>query len=489
MKAPEGPHLLAAAILLPLCAFVALLALADWFFPFPGADEFILRDWFWGGLQLWDFPSIYRLSPALLPLIILLLPERTFQELVGVLRGGFASIPKILFHPVALLLVAFAGLWIFRSVAIAYGDGDFYARVVIPQEAFSERGVLVRYDSIGATLLYSLGYRLTNLWFAFDAITAYNVLGLAAPLAFLIWVYANRAKQRLLGGALVVTLLLAGNWSQHTLGPAEHYVQILLAVAVFAILGVEALRGREPVWKPALAFSIGAFFHLMIGWLLPALLYLLWKRWREENTELRVYALAAMILPAFLTGSIAYYFGFDLSYMAESHALEGKLIPFIDPTHPYTGVNFQYTTFDPQHLLHILTEIVLMGWPGVILLAAGAPYIRWGAFVREQSGVFLLLILAMTGLFNLLWNPDLKFWRDQDLFCWIGLAFCLAGAYAIAGPPGDGIPRATRQRLLLAALAGGIAWRIAVMVHHSILSENYLNPEALSLDRLGPWIQ
>ncbi len=486
MRAPDsGPQFLPALILLPLCAFVAFLALADWFFPFP---SLVLRDWWWGGLQLWDFPTLYRLSPALLPLAVLLLPDRQLGEVLGVFRRAAAAIPRILFHPVALLCVAILGLWVFRSVALAYGDAIFYAEDVIPREAFSERGVLIRYDSIGATLLYSLGYRLTHLWFAFDVVTAFNVLGLLAPLGFLVWVYMNRAKDRLLGGALAVTLLLAGNWSQHTLGPVEYYVQILIAVAVFAILGVEALRGREPLWKPALAFSLGAFFHLMIGWIFPALLYLLWKRWRHESSTLRIYALAAMFIPAFLTGSIAYYFGFDLSYMAESHAIEGKLIPFIDPTHPYTGANYQYSTFDPQHLVHILTQMLLMGWPGVILLAAGAPYIRWRSFVREPDGVFLLIILAATVAFNFLWNPDLRFWRDQDLFAWIGLALCLAGIYAVTGPPGAGMMGNTRKRLLLAALAGGIAWRLGVMVHHSILSENYLHPEALSLDRLGPWI-
>lgn len=486
MREPDGPHYLAALLLLPLSGFVVFLAIADWFFPFP--DSLILRDWWWGGVQLWDFPTPYRLAPALLPLAILLLPERSLGEVASMGRRAAASIPQALFHPAALLGVAILGLWIFRSVALAYGDADFYARVVTPQEAFSLRGVLIRYDSIGATLLYTLGYRLTNLWFSLDVVTAHNVLGLLAPLGFLIWVYTNRARGRVLGGAVAVTLLLMGNWSQATLGPVEYYGQVLLAILVFAILGVEALRGREPLWKPALAFSLGAFFHLMIGWIFPALAYLVWKRWRHEDEAGRTWAAAAMVIPAFLTGSLAYYFGFDLSYFSDSHALEGKIIPLIDPMHAYTGVNYQYSTFDPQHLVHILTEALLMGWPGVILLTAGAPYIRWKALWRDRPGIFLLLILAPTIAFNFLWNPDLRFWRDQDLFCWIGLGLTLAGVYMVMGPPGEAMPARTRRRLLLAALVGAATWRLAVMLHHSVLSENYLRPEALSLDRLGVWI-
>jgi hypothetical protein len=475
-KSPSRPLVVPAVLLLPLCLFVLFLFLADRLLP-----QETQRLWWWAGLQLHEFPVSYRFLAALIPLVPLLMPEESMLRFFTACGRARDWLRQNLGHPAVAVPVVALLLWCLRSTSLRIGDAQFYIADLIPREAFSERGIVLSYDSIGATLFYSLGYRFSHMFMAFPAITWYNLFGLLCLGAFLWWFWSNRHKQRTLGSGAVLAILLAGNWSQTTMGAPEHYGQVFLCAAAFAILAVECLRGREPLWKPCLAFAIGAFFHLIIGWLLPALLYLVAVRWRKEDPNGRALVLCALFIPAFLTGYLAYFFGFDLSEMFSGKASSGKPIFLMSPDDPWIGKHYQYATFDIRHLAHILQEMILMGWPGIVVLVTGAPLLAWSRLRRDQPFLFLLFFLAGTLLLNLLWNPNLEFWRDQDLFSIVGLALCLLGAYALVGPPGEGLSRLTRLRLLTAALAGGIAWRVAVVLWHSLLTNNYYDPQIVTI--------
>jgi len=473
-------NLLPAAILAPFCLFAAFLFLA----PLSFSSE-TLQDWWWAGLHFWRLPVLrhaFELLVPFIPLMILIMPDDAFQGMLHRTEGMRRAVMDFARRPAFFFPALFLVLWIFRSTSLIFGDAVFYVTDLIPGQAFSERGLVITFDSIGATMFYSLGYRYAHLYFDIDVLTWYNVFGLGCLMVFLAWAWANRGKGRFLGSGLILLLLFTGNWSQSTLGAPEHYGQLLLASLAFGILAVEALRGREPTWKACLAYSLGAFFHLEIGWLLPALIYLIVRRWKEDPPATRQLALLSLVIPALLTGSLVYSMGFDLSFAAESNSAKGKIIPLIGPDHPYSGQHFQYRTFDPRHLAHILQELLLMGWPGVILLAGAGPRLDWRRVFRDPAAVFLFIFFGGALLLNLLWNPDLEFWRDQDLFSIAGLALCLLGAYLAFGPPGEGLGGGYRTRLFTAALLGGLAWRVPVILYHSVLALNYGNPQ-----NFGAW--
>jgi len=462
-----------AAALAPLCMVAGFLFLAPLF-----VTEIVLQKWWWAGLHFWRLPVLpvaWGVVAALIPVAVLLAPDDVYTRARSAVRARIAELPPRLLHPAALLCAGIFLLWIFRSVSLIFGDAYFYVTDLIPTQAFSDRGMIIMFDSVGATFMYSFGYRFANLWFGLDVLQWYNVAGIATLLAFLAWAWRARGRRRFLGTGLVLALLFTGNWSQATMGAPEHYGQLLLAILAFSILAWESFEGREPTWKPCLAYSLGAFFHLGIGWMFPALLWLVVRRWKRDNSIERTFALLAMILPALLTGVMTYDLGFDLTFFTASNAGKGKFIPLIGPTHPWSGANYQYATFDPRHLAHIAQEVVLMGWPGLLLIAGALPHAEWRWFARNEKGVFLLAMLGGALLLCLLWNPDLEFWRDQDLFSMVGIPVCLVGVVAVLGPPGDRMSPALRQRLLAAALLGGLAWRIPVILYHSVLALNYFD--------------
>lgn len=475
---------LSALLIAPLCGFVMFLFLTARLFPTgvpsPCVEPNLLRDWWWGGLQLWAFPLAYQVLAPLVPIIVLLLPARVFEEASAKTSGLFRRLYNTLRHPALLFGAGALLLWFCRSATLGFGDSEFYTTDLIPSQAFSERGVFVGYDSVGASLLNSLGYRYAHLALAVNALEWYQVFGIACLLGFFAWIYSTRHRGRHLAGGAAMLLLFSANWSQTTFGAAEHYGQVMLAMAAFAILAVEALNGREPLWKPCLAYAIGAFFHLLIAWLLPALLFLVVACWRRESRDGRALALCALLLPAFLTGSLCYFLGFDLSFLSSSNAAEGKLIPFLSPMDPYSGgPNYHYATLDPRHLTHIAMENLLMGWPGILLLAAGIPHLSYRYLYKDRAGAFLLVLLGSALLFSLLWNPDLEMWKDQDLFSMPGLMWCLLAAYALLGPAGARTDPDVRRRLLAAAVLGGLAWRLPVILFHGPLDPNYVTPSLL----------
>lgn len=460
-RAP-GPLAISAVATLPFVAIALFLFLNDLWMP-PG----LRHEWWWGGLQMWSFPAVVRIAAALVAPAVLLMPEPWVACLAGL------RLPPRWTQPLVAIPLVIVGLWAIRSTALVIGDATFYVTDLIPEQAFSERGLLINYDSIGASLLYSRGYHFAKLYFGLDVLTWYNVAGLVCFAAGLAWLWAQWRRGAELATPGMLLLLLAGNWSQSCLGAPEHYGQVLMFELAFAIVAVEALRGRAPLWQPCLAFGIGAFFHLMIGWLFPALLFVVASRWRTESRDDRHAAVAALLLPAFFTGLVCYSYGFEISFLAGGNAAEGKLIPFLDASDPYTGENYQYSTLDPRHLAHIAQELLLMGWPGILALVAGAPLLPWKRLVRDPAFRFAALFFAGGLMLNLLWNPDLEIWRDQDLFSMVGIGACVLGAVAISSAD---LPRATRRRLLLAAVLGGLAWRIPVILWHSVLSPQYYDP-------------
>lgn len=484
MNGDARARMMAALFIAPFAMVLLALFFAPAFVPAgsgpPCSGPNPLREWWWAGLQMWSFPGLYRVLCALAPLIVLLVPESFFVQACASASALFQRVRGFLAQPFALFLAAGVVLWLLRTSSLSFGDSQFYVTGLIPEQAQSRRGMFLDYNSVGATLLYSFGYRLAHMIIGATPLLWYQVAGILSLVAFLGFVYTYRHKAQLAGGVAVL-LLFAGNWSQVTFGAPENYGQVSLCVVAYAMLALEAIRGREPLWKPCLAFAVGAFFHLIIGWLLPSLLLLMAWRWRAEDLNGRLLAIVALVLPAALAGGICYHLGFDVSFLTSGNAGEGKLIPFLSPTDPYSGgPDYHYSTFDPQHLAHIAQVNLLMGWPGILAVLATLPILPLRSFLRERATQFLMVVLACALAFNLLWNPDLEMWKDQDLFSLPGLAWCLLGAFIFAGNALVDVRRETRMRLLAAVIIGGLAWRIPLALYHSILSANYANPELLT---------
>lgn len=456
-------------LILPLMALLAAFAFAPEFF-----GEFRAQEWWWAGLSLWDFSLAARAFLIAMPFLILWMPEGAVGTLWAKSRALASRLATL--QPFWLLTLGILVFWVFRQTDLRYGDSIFYARELIPGQAFSDRGVYLSYDEMLASAYGSVGFRYLKSFFHFDPVTAYNFLNLTLTFGFFAVLWAFRERRVLFLSLVPAMFLISGNWNQVMMGAVEHYGGVMMCTAGFMIFAIEALAGRVRLWVPCLFFSVGAAFHLGIGWFFPALVLLVVTRWKHESRGGRTATLLALTGPAFMYLCIAYFFGFDLGYFFKSHASQVKMLPFLKQNDPYIADNIFYTSVtEPRRLAHLGSEVLLMGFPGIIAILAFLPF-RGKAFLAHPASKFLLLAAACGFAFIFLWNNELPYYVDQDLFSFVGVPLCFIGALLAAGDDGGRWLGPHRERILLAILSVPLLWRVMNLLHHSVLSQNYSSP-------------
>jgi len=456
-------------LILPTMLLLSAYAFAPEMF-----GTFRAQEWWWAGLGLWDFPAALRALLIAIPFAILWLPAHGVSLLWEKSRALVAPIQSL--PPFWLLTLGIVVFWVFRQTDLRFGDSIFYARVLIPEQAFSDRGVYLSYDELLASVIGSVGYRYLQSFFHWDPVTSYNFLNLTLTFLFFAALWVFRERRALFLTLVPAMFLISGNWNQVMMGGMEHYGGVMMCTAGFMIFAIEALSGRMRLWVPCLFFSVGAAFHLVIGWFFPTLALLVLSRWRHESREGRIAAILALTGPAFVYLCIAHYFGFDLGFFFKSHASQVKMLPFLKADDPYISDNIFYSSVvEPRRLAHLTSEIFLMGFPGLMAMAAFLPF-RGGAFLRHPAAKFLLLAAVCGLTFIFLWNNELPYYVDQDLYSFVGLPLCFIGGVLAAGDDAGRWLGENRERALLAVLSAPLIWRVMNLLHHSVLSQNYSSP-------------
>ncbi len=431
--------------------------------------------WWWAGMGVWDVHAAPRAMLALFPLACALVPSAWAGRIVGLGHDfGQRWLRLPAFGLFSVMLFAF---WVFRQTDIRYGDSIFYARQLVPTEAASGRGLYLSYDEMLSSVIGTLGYRHLNATFHLDPVTAYNILFLPLTVSFFALLFHVRGERLLLLSAPAFLMMVAGNWNQPMMAPVEHYAGVTVCLFAFMVFGVEAMRGTGELWRPCLAFSLGAAFHLGIGWFFPALAYMVVRRWGACSVQERHAAVLCLAGPALVYVCLAHFLGFDLGFFFKSHASQVKLLPLLDRKDPYIADNIFYdSVFEPLRLAHLGNLLLLMGYPAVLALAAVPSSLR-GGFVRRPEVRFAGVMAAGGLAFIFLWNNELPYYIDQDLFGMGVAPLCLLGALAIGGGDGRGTWLGeARGRVLLAVVGGALLWRFANLLHHSVLSPNYASP-------------
>jgi hypothetical protein len=289
--------------------------------------------------------------------------------------------------------------------------------------------------------------------------------------------WAFREKRVLFLTLVPAMFLVSGNWNQVMMGAVEHYGGVMMCTAGFMIFAVEALAGRVGLWVPCLFFSVGAAFHLGIGWFFPALVPC--SSFRAGATN-RARAALPPSWPSWglraCTSASRTTFGFDLGFFFKSHASQVKMLPFLKQNDPYIADNIFYSSVvEPRRLAHLASEILLTGFPGIVAILAFLPF-RGKAFMSHPASKFLLLAAVCGLTFIFLWNNELPYYVDQDLYSFVGVPLCFIGGILAAGEDGGRWLGVHRERVLLAILSVPLLWRVMNLLHHSVLSQNYSSP-------------
>lgn len=223
------------------------------------------------------------------------------------------------------------------------------------------------------------------------------------------------------GRILVFAAILLGGGLQLFSGYPEFYGFSLVAILLFALLGVRWCDEGGSLIPSALAFVLAGLMHAQAIFAAPAVVYLVIRGWRDGRR--RDAFMAATVVPAAAAAGLVllrYPFG-------EIGREASRAASFLPPLGAMTG-RTAYGAFSPAHAIELLNVAILIT-PALFPLIALA-LLRHGTGdrapgsrldppspeSRARRGIFLGLLAIGPILFALFANPQLGMVRDWDIF-------------------------------------------------------------------------
>lgn len=347
-----------------------------------------------------------------------------------------------------LALLSLLPFTLFRIVHTRWGDAYILVNGIPYPDPALRVGVSWRapIDLWLHIRLWKMGQR---IWGWADAWPAYHIL---SPLAGGLYLFATLKLADSLGRNRTEKVLAAGLFltlglMQLFFGYVENYSFAAAGVTVFLWLALDTLRGRRPLWQPALALALTHGLHPSTLALAPALLYLAAVEARRSSWPR---ALLHAVLPMALVGGSIWLLmtlnGHGLGTLATSDSPGGGDGRWLVPLR-HTATRWEhYTLFSVAHLVdwlnaHLLSAPVTLGSLTILAAATWRPRQPRRA-APDYILRFLLVATVFYWLFTWIWNADYGGRRDWDLFSLAALPGTALLAYAL--------PRLLRERVALA---------------------------------------
>jgi len=443
-----------------LVAFAAVIGLHIIGILFPTYDTWGFH--YWGLLS--KPVALGFLAAALLLIIpfissaLAALVTRLFSPLVSFLRKSGRTVLIV-----AVSLLVFAVLFIFRSRAHVYGDGFFILGAAADPEGLKLFGQ--SYLQVLSMILYhftvpGLGYALgLSSETAFAIVNCIGgVVGIWALYRISCLLTADTARRwfiflgSLTSGALILFF-----------GYVEHYTWAT-SLALWALyFTIRHVQGHKSAGKAFLFALLAAGFHLIV---LPYLAIVIVSISIKKSSfdKLLLATPIAMLFAAIVLGSVG------LAVLVQLTKLPDVFVPLWPlPDNPYWVLSW-------AHLKDVFNQAILVAPLGVAFLifyflAKGPSSSAPTPEGRILAGVSLLTFLASFWI-----DPELGAVRDWDLLSFYGFPLSLWGLYRLT----QMIPRSLSLHTLIVPVI------ITGMIHLSpnLLEKTNLKTATLHLDRM-----
>jgi len=243
---------------------------------------------YWGTPFLWGFHFLHFfpkwLGWALTVFTLGLLVPPINNLILRTLESLFGWAGRILTGTDKYLLFIGAGIfsllifWLVRTRLFLLGDGYFKLESL----ALGHITKTERLDAVVHLQLYRL---LAALFPNADPSLAYTVPSVVCGgiFIFLVLVLADLLGKTSFQKILIFSLLITLGSIQLLFGYVESYTTLLVAVTLFTLLSLLFLRGKINIIFPFLALALSISLHVSAIVLMPAFLYLIFRKWRIQG--------------------------------------------------------------------------------------------------------------------------------------------------------------------------------------------------------------
>jgi cytochrome c-type biogenesis protein CcmH/NrfG len=342
---------------------------------------------FWGIHHLHFFPAWLGWALTVVTLGFLVPPINNL--ILKALESFFGRAGRVLIgidkYPLFIRagIISLPVFWFGRTRLFLLGDGYFKLESL----ALGHITKTERLDSIVHIQLYRL---LTNLFPGSDPSLAYTVPSVVCGGAFifLILVLADLLGKTSFQKTLIFSLLVSLGSIQLFFGYVESYTTLLVAITLFTLLSLLFLQGKINIVFPFLALALSISLHVSAIVLMPAFLYLVFRKWRIQGRRLLdVHTLLCLVGCC----GIVFLAIWKVFLMpGEGNRFDQFLPLTVTP-------QSSFTMFSGAHFGELANQLLLISPAGTILFSFFFFYIMK---LRSFTRPFLnfLLISALSGL-------------------------------------------------------------------------------------------
>ncbi len=387
----------------------------------------------WAYFPFWLQIILTALALAAIPLSLRLSDNRETPDQPA--RGSWPVIA-------AVIGVAFLAL-IYSLPQKAHFLGDGYT-VLKWLETDNPMLKIRNFGSLHTHRLFYSSFEGTN-----SALVTFRTEGYISALITLITlgVIVPKLMAGVLHRSLATLAILTGGYALLYFGYVENYTFFVTWVLLFALMGLLVARERlHPAWL-MIPLTLSVIFHIFGVALIPAALYLMFRR-TAPGRKLRDLTPGhrRLLLAIVIALPIAVF----LWFYNTSYFFRFAFVPLLPNRFTVNG----YTLLSPKHIADMLNLLLILT-PGLLIALAGLHRAGWRRPWRQPVYRFLLLLAICTIGIAFLFDPKLGMPRDWDLFAFCGIPVTLLAVYLFCDA--DLLRRGRTAGLLLLVALGLLA--------------------------------
>jgi hypothetical protein len=311
-------------------------------------------------------------------------------------------------------------------------------------QAVAQHGSFVTHDEMLEFLVHSQVFAAAHRLWGWSVELCYQVPAAVAGATFVLLLLVVARPLAEQHQSEFVALALCGGYVQLFFGDVENYSLVTVPILTYLVLSWWYLEGRVELWIPALALSLAICFHLVAGWLLPSLVFLVVHAQRlSRPMHVRMF-LTALILPIALVLLYLHFHGLPIQRLFDSSHVSGmgghydRYLPPLRARYIGGMVNTVALLFPPIFLLPVLAFLGNLG---------SDPYSR---FLQIASGTTLLM--------TFLWRAQLGVYEDWNLYAPGMIPVALLIAHRLTAAPGAMHQGGVRRALLVTGYSHSLLW-------------------------------
>lgn len=268
-------------------------------------------------------------------------------------------------------------------------------------------GAHVTHDEMWELYLHSRFWVLTNQYFQWSVELSYQVLSSLAGGVFIMLLLAYSRRLSPQFPLAVFLLLVSGGYMQLFFGEVENYSLTAVWILAYFLASHKHLELGGSILWPSLLLGIAFTFHMLAGFLIPSLLYLLLLNWRAGRRREASFGVGVFVLVVIATLVFFHFNGLQIQnlwFNSYASGFGGHYGVMLSP-------------FSLSYHVAVLNLLFLLVPAWIFLL----PLLKFRLILRDRVNTHLVIASAGMAILLFFWEARIGVYNDWNLYAAVAL--------------------------------------------------------------------